>query len=92
MSSSPGHGLHLPRLTDCSLDPPASLESDLSLVPTSVLPPVAGLAPGRSLPLEGPTVTLKFRLDGGVDWGHSGGQWALNEDIAGAAPPQWREC
>ena len=42
MSSIPGHGLHVPRL----VDPPASLESDLSLVPISVLPPVAGLAPG----------------------------------------------
>lgn len=91
MSSIHGRGLHLPRPVDCSLDPPASLESDLSLVPISVLPPLAGLAPGRSLPLEGGTVTLWFRLDGGVDLGHPGGQWALNDNIAGAAQPQWRE-
>ena len=81
MSSIPGHGLHLPRL----VDPPASLESDLSLVPISVLPPVAGLAPGRSLPVEGSAVTLQFRLDGGIDWGHPGGQWALNEDSRGSS-------
>ena len=35
--------------------------------------------------MEGSAVTLQFRLDGGIDWGHPGGQWALNEDSRGSS-------